>query len=223
MSTPIKNIVAASMILGPLLSLVSAIVSPQLESGAAAQLAQIAHHPDRWYLYALFITVGAWLFVPSTLGLMNMLAVRAPRASIVGGSLTLVGVLVAIGDGTTELMYWQMGAHGAHRAQMAALSNRYDNATGSSLFFTVGGLALLAGLVVLAIALVRTRMAPLWAAAAIPIGAFVNIAGFNTSSNVAVTGSNLILLVGFGWIARLLLAEPSANRQHVLEPHATTT
>jgi hypothetical protein len=223
MPNPIRRIIAASMILAPLLSLASAVVSPQLESGAAAKIAQIAQHPDRWYLYALLITVGAWFFVPSTLGLMSMLAGRAPRASIIGGSLTLVGLLVAIGDGTSELVYWQMGAPGANRAQMAALADRADSATGSSLFFTIGGLALLAGLVVLAVALARTRVAPLWAAAAIPTGAIVNIAGFSTSSNAVVIASNLILLAGFGWIARLLLAEPAAQSRHVLQPHITTT
>lgn len=223
MPSPIRKIVAAAMILGPLLSLVSAVVSPPLESSTPATLAQIAQHPDRWYLYAIFITVGAWFFVPSVLGLMNMLAARAPRASLIGGSLTLIGVLIAIGDGTTELLYWQMGARSADRGQMVALADRYDSATGSSVFFTVGGLALLVGLVVLAVALARTRIAPVWAAAAIAVAAIVNIAGFSTASNAAVVVSNLVFLAGFGWIARQLLVAPIAQPRHVLKPNVTTT
>jgi hypothetical protein len=206
-----RKTLGVSMILGPMLSLVSAVASPPLESDTAAQIAQIAQHYDRWYVYALFITVGAWFFVPSIIGLMAMLAARAPRASLFGGALALVGLLVAIGDGTSELVFWQMGARGADRAQMVALSDRYDNAAGSSLFFTVGGIALLIGLGVLAVALVRTRVAPTWAAAAIPVGAIVNIAGFSMSSNAVIIASNLVFLAGFGWIARLLLAHPAGQ------------
>lgn len=223
MSDPWRKAFGASMLLAPLLSLVSAVVSPPLESNMSAKLAEISRHQDRWYLYAIFITVGAWFFVPSVIGLISMLARHAPRAAFVGGLLAMLGVLVAIGDGTAELVYWQMGAAGADRAQMAALADRYENATGSSLFFTIGGLALLIGLVVLAVTLARTRVAPLWAAAAIPIGAVVNIAGFSTSSNAAVIASNLIFLAGFGWIARLLLADPTERPRHLLQHHVTTT
>jgi hypothetical protein len=212
-----------SMLLAPVLSLLSAVVSPPLESNTSAKIAEIAQHQDRWYLYAIFTTIGAWLFVPSVIGLISMLARRAPRASFVGGSLAMLGVLVAIGDGTTELVYWQMGAAGADRAQMAALADRYESATGSSLLFTIGGLALLVGLVVLAVTLARTHMAPPWAAAAIPIGTIVNIAGFSTSSNAAVIASNLIFLAGFSWIARLLLADTTEQPRHLLQHHATTT
>lgn len=223
MPNPWRKTFGVSMLLAPLLSLASAVVSPPLESTMPAKIAEIAQHQDRWYLYAIFITVGAWFFVPSVIGLISTLADGAPRASFLGGSLAMLGVLVAIGDGTAELVYWQMGASGADRAQMAALANRYESATGSSLVFTIGGLALLVGLVVLAVALARTRVAPLWAAAAIPIGAIVNIAGFSTSNNLAVIASNLIFLVGFGWIARLLLTAPTEQPRLLLQHPITTT
>lgn len=222
MPNPFRKTIGATMIVGPLLGLVSAVASPPLKSGTAAQLAEIARHPDRWYLYAIFITAGCALAVPAVIGVTSMLAGRAPRLALIGGALSLLGVLVAVGDATTELMYWQMAAPGADRAEMVALSDRYDNATGASLVFTVGGLALVVGLVLLAAGLWRLRAAPLWAAVCIPAGAIVNIAGFSLDSNLTVAGSNLVWLAGFGWIGYRFLFAPSAPAGYALQAHATT-
>jgi hypothetical protein len=211
MQDPIRKALGATMILAPLLGLVSAIASPALKSGSAAQLAEITRHPDRWYVYALFVTASMWLLVPSIVGLVGLVCRRAPRLALVGGALSLLGALVAVGDGTTELMYWQMGVPAADPAQMAALADRYENAAGSSLLFTVGGLAIIFGLAMLGAALWRLRLAPLWAAAAVPLGTIVNIVGFSLNSNSVVLVSNLVLLVGLGWVGRRLLAAPTTR------------
>ena len=131
--------------------------------------------------------------------------------------------MIAIGDATVELMYWQMGAPGADRGQMTALADRYESAAGSSLLFTIGGLALIVGLVLLAIALRRSRTAPSWAAVGIVVGALVNIAGFSENSNAVLVASNVLLLAALGRIGWLLVAEPATDRHHVLHPHATAT
>jgi hypothetical protein len=214
MQNPFSKAVGAAMILAPIAGLVSAIVSPALKSDTAAQLAEIARHQDRWYVYAVFMTVSMWFFVPALIGLVGLVAEQAPRLGLIGGGLALLGALIATGDATTELMYWQMGAPGADRAQMVALSDRYDNATGAALLFTVGGLALLAGLVLLAVALWRTRLAPLWVAVGLPVGGLVNIVGFSVNSNLVVTLSNVVLLAALGFIGRRLLVEgpPSPRR-----------
>jgi hypothetical protein len=213
----------AAMILAPLLGLASAVIAPPLKSGAGAKLAEIARHQDRWYLYALLITISSWLLVPAVLGLIGLVSERAPRLSLIGGALALLGVLVAIGDGTVELMYWQMGAAGVDRAQMAALADRYENAAGSSLPFVIGGLALIAGLVLLAIALWRTGAAPVWAAAGIPAGVVLNIVALSSSSGALVIASNVVLLATLGRIGRTVVVEPLPHGEPLLRPHVTTT
>lgn len=223
MPKPFRKTIGTTMILVPLLGLVSAIASPPLESKAEAQLAEIARHPDRWYLYAIFITASCWVAVPAVIGVISMLADRAPRLALVGGALSLFGVLVAVGDATTELMYWQMAGPGADRAQMVALSDRYDNAAGASMVFALGGVVLIAGLVLLAVGLWRLRRAPVWVAAAVPAGALVNIVGFSLSSNLVVAASNVVWLAGFGWIGYRFLAESPTQAAYGLQPHATTT
>ena len=218
MPNPIRKAVGAAMVLSPLLGLVSAIVSPVLRSDASAKLAEIANHSDRWYLYALFGLASMWLLVPVVVGLTSMVSGRMPRLSLLGGGLALLGALVATGDATTELMYWQMGSPGADRAQMAALANRYENAGGSSLVFAVGGLALIVGLLILGVAMWRLRLAAAWAAIGVPVGVIVNIIGFSSNSNVLVIASNFVLLAALGWIGARWLADPTSRPRHALQP-----
>jgi hypothetical protein len=80
---------------------------------------------------------------------------------------------------------------------MTALMTRLDNAAGLELIFTIGGLAVLVGTVVLAIGLVRAQVARAWVAACLPIAMIVNIVGFGATSRSLVAASCVILLAAF--------------------------
>jgi hypothetical protein len=208
-----------AMILTPVVWLVSAVVAPRFDSDEGAQLAVIAQHPDRWYWFALLTLVGSMLLVPALLGVMGLLRERAPVAAYVGGSLAVLGALVSIGDSLEQVVIWKMGTPGADRAQMTALLTRIDDAQGLQQIFNVGGLAILAGTVVLAIGLVRARSAPVWAAACLPIGTIVNIVGFAAASRASVAASYAILLAGFVPLAsRLAAASDGARSPRLASP-----
>jgi hypothetical protein len=199
--------VGLCLIGAPLLTLVSALVSPQIKSDEAAQVAVIAAHSARYYEFALFTLLGAMLLVPALLGLMHLTRKRAPTLGNVGGSLALAGTLIAIGDATTQLLVWQMGAPGADPAQMAELLKRYDAAAGSSLPFTVGGLALIAGVLILSVGLYRARAVPAWAAVGFVVGIVLNIAGFTAASTGILIVSSVILLAALGVIGWTVLGQ----------------
>jgi hypothetical protein len=198
------------MLLAPAVWVLSAIVAPKLSSDELPQIEAIARQPDRWYWFALLTLLGSMLLVPALLGVMNLMRERAPLAGCVGGSLALFGALVAIGDSTVQLVTWQMGAAGADVAQMAALMNRFDDAAGSALIFTIGGLAVVAGTAVLAFGLARARIAPAWTAACLPLGTIVNIVAFGAASRSLLAVSYVILLAGFAPLARTLLGVTQA-------------
>ena len=132
---------------------------------------------------------------------MNATREAAPFAAIVGAGLLAVGGLVALVDSATQLVYWQMGAAGADRAQMAALLHRYENAPGAGVIFMVGAFALVVGALMLAVALVRAHAAPVWAAVLVPVGMILNLGSFVGSSRVLLVVSSLVLLAALGRIA----------------------
>ncbi len=203
-----KFAVGGCLIGAPLLTLLSALVSPQIRSDEAAQVAVIAEHPARYYAFTLLTLAGIMLLVPAVLGLMHLTRRRAPTWGNVGGSLALAGILIAIGDAATQLLVWQMGASGADRVQMAELLKRYDATLGSSLPFSIGGLALLAGVLILSVGLYRARAVPAWAAAGFVLGIVLNIAGFSSASVGILIVSSVILLAALGAIGWRVLSEP---------------
>jgi hypothetical protein len=129
------------------------------------------------------------------MGVIGLLRERAPLAGYVGGSLALLGMLVAVGDSFQELVIWQMGT-GDH-AQMVALLTRLDNTAGLSVIFSIGAIALVAGTVTLAVGLIRARVASVWAAVCLPLAMVVNIVGFVAASRSIVAASCVILLAAF--------------------------
>jgi hypothetical protein len=202
--------IGSSLVLAPLAYLVSSIASPPLHASDAASLAEVARHPERFYVYAIFITIGTMLLVPAFVGLMQLLRERAPWLGYVGGGLAGFGILVAVGDSMTELMFWQMGASGADRDQMVALAHRYDTATGASLIFTVGGVATIVGIVLVGVGLWRARVVPAWAALCIPAGGILNIVGFSVHSVAILIASSVVLLGGLGRVAPAFLGRTDA-------------
>jgi hypothetical protein len=211
-----RRAVAASMVLAPLLSLGSAFfASASLKSTGEAQVSAIAAHPSQFYLYAILQLIGAYLFIPAFVGVMVMLRGSRPRwADLAGGGL-LLGLLIAIGDSASELVYWQMGVPGANVAQMGALVDRYENAAGSSLPYAIGGIVIIVTSITLGVGLARSRTIPVWAAILIPVGMVANIAGYASGSQAVLIASWAVLLVALATTARLYLNQTAPERELV--------
>ena len=203
MSRP-AAVARVSLFAAPLLSLAGVALAPPIRSDARAQLAVIAAHPDRWYWSTILLLAGALATVPAILGIAAVVRERSPRLGDLGGGLALLGALIAVGDVMSQLTVWQMVAPGANPAQMAALLHRTDAAAGVALVFTVGGLTVLAGSVVLAIGLLRARIVPVWAAVAFIAGVFLNIGGYGAASGAIVAASWVVLLAAWAPVARVV-------------------
>lgn len=195
-----------SLVVAPLLVLLSVVAMPTAASSARDQILSIEVHPDRWYAFALLSLVSSALLVPALLELMALGRARAPFGAIVGAGLCCVGAFVAVADSATQLVYWQMGT--GDRAAMLALAHRYEHAFGAGAIFMVGGLSLLVGSMLLGVALARARAVPMWAAAAVPIGIVANLVGFAAGSRFLLVASGVVLLAGFG---RAALRAPTAT------------
>ena len=113
-----RKAAGTSLILAPLLGLVAVCAWPPLRTSDRAQIAAIAVHPGRWYVFSLFILLSSYLLVPAVLALMRVLRPSRPGWAVLAGSLALFGILVSIGDSAIELMYWQMGTPGASLSQI---------------------------------------------------------------------------------------------------------
>ncbi|HKN95213.1 MAG TPA: DUF4386 family protein [Thermoleophilaceae bacterium] len=216
-----RTALGGSMIGSGVLGLAAAVVWPAMKSDDAAQLAVIAQHPSRFYLCTILILASSMLLVPALIGLMRLSAERSPRLTNIGGTLSIFGALVAVGDSMTQLVTWQMVGHGADRAQMAALLHRFDNVAGATLVFSLGGIAIVVGMVLLSLALYRSRAVPAWAVAGLVAGTLVEMVGFMAPSvGVLIVGS-VVMLVPLCWIGWRTLASETPAHGFELAPSST--
>jgi hypothetical protein len=200
---------AAALLGAPLLGLAAACTWPPLRAGERAQIAAIAAQPGRWYTFTLLIMLSSFLLVPAVLALMRLLGQTRPLWALLAGCLAGLGVLVSIADSASGLMYWQMSAPGASLGQMAALATRYNAAAGAAVIFMIGGLATVAGTLLLAVGLWRARAVPAWTAIAVPAATIANIAGLGASSVPITIVSYALLLAAFGRIAVIVRSSPA--------------
>jgi hypothetical protein len=89
--------------------------------------------------------------------------------------------------------------------------HRYENAAAANAIFMVGGISLMAGSLLLATALWRTRVAPVWAAYSLPLGLIGSIAAQAAGNRPLLIGGSLVLLAGLGRIATT--REPGRSAQ----------
>jgi hypothetical protein len=209
------------MIGSGVLLLAASLASPAIKTDEAAQIAVIAQHPTRYYLFTILILASSMLLVPAILGLMTMSAGRSPKLANIGGSLALAGSLVAVGDSMSQLVIWQMGARGADRAQMAALLHRFDTVAGASIVFSLGGLAVVLGVVLLSVALYRSRAVPAWAAGGLAAGMLLNIVGFAAASTGVLILSSVLLVAALGWMGMSELRGETTERRAAASPSAS--
>src|SRR4051794_39746554 len=83
-----KMVAGTCMLLAPFVMLIAAVVSPELETKAGAQLATAAGHLDRFYVSNLLGMVALILLVPAVLGLMHMVRERRGAGGAGGGGVT---------------------------------------------------------------------------------------------------------------------------------------
>ncbi len=222
-----KLVAGVCMVFAPLFLLASTIVSPALDLNETQLLANVAEHPDRWYLANLFAMVAIVLAVPAVLGLMHMLRERRSAEGHVGGAFALIGLFAAMAATAVSMVTWQMVAGGADQAQMAALLERVYTTTGTFIPFYLGQFAFAFGMLVLAWGLYAARAVHWFMALCIAAGSIVLIIGFATASiTVAIIGA-AVLFVGLGLMGRLVLAETDEEWEHTPEfrgfrPAATT-
>jgi hypothetical protein len=198
-----------SLVLAPLLHLSAGLAAASLATGATAEVATIGRAPGRFYLFTLLLLLGTALFVPAVIELMHRCRDRAPFPATVGAGLMQIGVIAGIADAGTGLVYWQLASHDANAAQVAGQLHRFENAPGATVIFMIGGLSLMAGSILLAVALTRAHVVPIWAAACLPVGLIASVVANASGSRPMLVAASLILLAGLGRIAAR--REPAAS------------
>lgn len=205
---------AVCLVLSPVLLLLSALVHPVGRSDYGEQLEVIAGGLNRWYFGHLIFLVGLGLLIPAVLTLKRLARERAGSLGTAGSILAVVGILAFTGfiaiDG---FVFWAMADPDLDRAAMVALYEQLEEGAGIFLPFPFTSMALNLGLLLLAVALYRSRAVPTWMPVLLAISAVVRAVGRPSGMWAAITAAEVLSTVALGGIGLALMAGTSASRR----------
>lgn len=198
-----RTLAGLSLIVAPLLLLLSAAIGPHLSDDGGKRLAQISDHEARYVVGAYLLLVGAWVFVPGLIGLWRFL--RGPRVTLgqAGAGLVLIGWISTIsffGQGVYEFEAAQPGLDRSVVARLADNVNDSGMAIPMIVVTFLFGVAI--GSLIVAWSLWRRRLVAPWAAAAVALFAVVDIAADSAALSAIAFA---FLLIGFGAVGLKLL------------------
>ena len=121
--------------------MVAALTTPALSGDPASQLLEVADAPGHFHLYAVSILISSLLLVPAVFALTTLVRPARPWAALIAGTITQIGNLVAIGDSASELVFWQLGAHGGDAGPVVAVVESYTTTPGVQMIYNIGGCA----------------------------------------------------------------------------------
>ncbi len=189
-----RSLAAVGLFLGPLLFFLGTLVDPAWGDDEAAYLDAVAGAPGRYLLAGALWTIGSLLFIPGVLGVMKLMRGKGITLGQVGAGLMAMGLILF----SSNLAFYSADvvlAQFADRPAAAALSEAIEaDAVGSGFFMVtfLGGIVL--GSILLAVALFRRRIVPVWSPALLVAS---TVLGFFGETQMLSALSLLILVAGF--------------------------
>lgn len=213
-----RMVAGMCMVVAPILALVAFVISPKLETEAAAQLGAAANDLDTYYASSLIGMITLILLVPAVLGLMHMLRERRASYGHVGGALALIGLSASLVSVGIAFVVWRL-AHGGVTPAEVSIVDDLNNVTGVVLPVYVLGFGVGLGFVVLAAGLYLAKAVDWWMAALVALGpVLINISFVVGELSLGILGSAL-LVVGLGSVGLIVLRETDAEWEHTPEYH----
>jgi hypothetical protein len=199
-----RTLTGLCLIAGSLLFLVSSIVSPNVDhSNKARELAAVAANKSSYLTSAYLFLAAAAVTMIAVVGLIRFF--RGPRgvtAGQVAGGFLLIGLPVLFAFFAFTITEYEMvNQKGVDRGAMAVFLHRLDKSSSGWPLFILFLVGIVAGLILLAVAMYRTRAVPVWAAGAVGVGAVLN---FFDSTGISIV-ANALLLIGLGMLALRIL------------------
>jgi hypothetical protein len=203
----IRAAVAACLVLGGVLTVVSISTMPDFSGGFEERLEAVAAGPlstlsaYTWVLSQLVVTVGL-------LGLTHLLRMRVPVLAALSGILILLSGFGHAVYGGVNITMLAMAEHPEDVEAHVAVLDRLESGLGVP-FMAMGMLGLVLGFLLLAVALWRSGVGPRWAGPAVVVWLVLEFVG-SALSSWAFYGSGLLYLVLFGTFAATVARSSTA-------------
>ena len=200
----------AVLVIGPLSLVAGSLFQVASDDDSvSASLAKIAAHPSGERA-VIICNLLATAMLPAMLYLMRLAGARAPRLTLAGGAVSFAAWMAGLYSlGASDLLY----DHAAQSPDRASAVSLVHAVTGDAAFvipeilFIVGHML---GMLLLGIALWRSRAVPRWAAALVGLASLAQVPVHDSGAGSAVAYG--LLLIGMAACAvTLLRARPEPD------------
>ncbi len=189
------------LIAAPLVGLISASITPHFTDDIEDQRAAIAEHTGRWLVSEFLNLITFFLFMLAVLGIVHLLRHRGVVLGHMGGGLVLLGAFfhgAIIGFALVEVPLVESG--GARDRMVEFASGMYESTAFTMILLPF--LSFFVGWILLAIALWRARVAPLWIAATLGVAPLSEFFGPEIVSPELMFA---LFLIGLGYLGLKVL------------------
>jgi hypothetical protein len=203
-----RGLVAASLVAAAVASVVWVALEPPFPEGYVDRLAAIDEAGTSAAVSAFLFTASQLPWLVAVLGIAWVARRGAPRTSTVGAVLATLGAFGHAVFGGAMLVTVLMAGDAANREVYAGLLEEMEFSPLLMVFAAAGLLGTVLGLLLLGVALWRSRAVPRWLPLVLWAFLVVEFVGSNLS-DYATYASSLCLLVAFGELARHVWEGPT--------------
>lgn len=202
-----RSIAGLSLIVAPLVGLVGALLTPKYTGDLGTELTAISEHTGRWLAGNFLILLSFFLLIPAMLGILQLLRHRSVALGHIGAALVLLGLFFHGAITGFALVEVPLVESGLPRTEMVTFAERmYEGPAFIMILAPFIGFYL--GLIILAVALWRAKVVPIWIAGLIVVGLLSEFTGTDVLSPELMFA---LLLVSLGWLGLKVLRMSDAQ------------
>jgi hypothetical protein len=205
-----RTLVGLCLIAAPVILLAASIIQPTNEGDEAREwLPDLAQDVGRNDAATTLFIVGFVLLVPALIGLVHLIRDRGIVLGHIGGALAILGtVLYPVLFSTT--FYDLSLAENLPIDQAVKAQEGTDDYVGPYFIFIPAIFGWTLGLILLSVALLRARLAPVWFLVLVILGNVAIFVSNGESAVIAALGA-LLLLIAFGSLGLKVLGMSDAD------------
>lgn len=197
-----RVLAAVGLVVGPLLLALGALLDTAWEDDAAAYLAEVDAAQGRYLAAGIVSTVGTLVFILGSLGIVRLMRRRGISLGQAAGALLTFG-LIGLSPTMAFYAFDVLLADAADRGAAVAIYEGIEDSVVVNVYWMVFFFAgIVLGAVLLAVALLRRRIVPLWA----PIVQILSlVVGFFADTAALSALAFALLAVGLAPVAMRIL------------------
>ena len=208
----LKAVCGSCLVLAPVVLLVGGLLHPEETTDATRQFEIIAADIGRWEVAHWLISASMLLMMGAVVGLAHLLRDHRPFEGIIGGAVTMIGLMALFAVATSEAaIIPELGRSGT--AEAAAVFERIFE-SGARWVLLIPVMLLPLGLIVMSYGMYRARVTEAWVAGSVAAGSLGFAVSLPTGSAVAFGIGLALMLVGLARVGWSVLTETDDQWHH---------